>query len=41
MVRNYLNVPASVTRFSITESGSVQDVIGAMFTYSAAQSVIP
>ena len=38
-VRLYLNVTGTVTRFSITESGSVNDVAGGAFTYSAAQSV--
>ena len=34
------NVPTSVTRFSITETGTVTDATGASFNYSSAQSVI-
>ena len=41
VVRLYLNVPATVTRFSITENGTLQDVAGTSFSYSLAQSVIP
>jgi hypothetical protein len=40
-VRLYLSVPATVTRFSITESGTVQNVVGTQFSYSTAQSVFP
>jgi len=40
-VRLYLNLPPTVTRFSITETGSLQDVAGASFSYSQAQAVIP
>lgn len=40
-VRIYLGLPASVTRFSITETGTLQDVTGASYSYSLAQSVIP
>jgi hypothetical protein len=36
-----LNVPAAVTRFSMTESGNVQDGIGNTYNYSMAQTVIP
>jgi probable HAF family extracellular repeat protein len=39
--RLYLNVPATVQRFSIVESGSVQDVIGTSYLYSNGQSIIP
>jgi hypothetical protein len=41
VVRLYLNVPSTVTRFSVTETGTLQDVAGAAFSYSLAQSVIP
>jgi hypothetical protein len=41
IVRLYLNVPSTVTRFSITETGTLQDVAGTSFGYSLAQSVIP
>jgi hypothetical protein len=40
-IRLYLNVPATVTRFSITETGAVQNVVDTQFSYSTAQSVIP
>jgi len=40
-VRFYFNVPATVTRFSITEGGSVQDVRGTTFNYSTGQALIP
>ena len=40
-VRLYFNVPATVTRFSVTEGGPVQDVRGTLFNYSAGQAVIP
>jgi hypothetical protein len=40
-LRLTLNVPATVTRFSITESGTLKDVGGTSFSYSIAQSVIP
>jgi len=40
-IRLYLSVPATVTRFSITESGAVQNVVDTQFSYSTAQSVIP
>ena len=40
-VRLYLNVPSTATRISITENGSVQDVLGTKYNYSAAESVIP
>ena len=36
-----LNIPSTVTRFSITETGNVQNVAGTTFSYSIAQSVIP
>jgi DNA-binding beta-propeller fold protein YncE len=40
-IRIYLNVPPTVTRFSITENGTVQDVIGTNYAYSAGQSTTP
>jgi len=40
-VRIYLNRPSTVTRFSVTENGTVQDATGATSSYSAAQTVIP
>jgi hypothetical protein len=36
-----LNVPATVTRFSMTESGTIQDGAGNTYNYSMAQTVIP
>jgi hypothetical protein len=41
VVRLYLNVPSTVTRISITESGPVQDVLGTNYNYSTAEAVIP
>jgi hypothetical protein len=41
VLRLLLNVPATITRFSITETGSVQDVAGTKFSFSMAQAVIP
>jgi hypothetical protein len=40
-VRVFLNVPATVTRLSVTESGPLANVLGTAYTYSTAQSVIP
>ena len=40
-VRLYLNVPLPVTRFSITEGVTLQNVIGTTLTFSAGQAVIP
>jgi len=40
-VRLYLSVPSTVTRFSITETGTVNNVTGTLYSYSTAQSVIP
>lgn len=37
----YLNVPSTVTRMSLTESGPVQDVLGTNYNYSTAQAVFP
>ncbi len=36
-----LSVPAAVTRFSMTESGTIQDGAGNTYNYSMAQTVIP
>jgi hypothetical protein len=36
-----LNVPTTVTRFSLTESGNMKDGTGNTYTYSLAQTVIP
>lgn len=36
-----LNVPTTVTRFSITEGGNLQDGAGNTYNYSIAQTVIP
>jgi hypothetical protein len=36
-----VNVPATVTRFSITENGLLKDVRGTYFTISFAQSITP
>jgi len=40
-VRLTFNVPATVKRFSVAESGSVTDLAGVSYAYSQAQSVIP
>jgi len=37
----YVNVPSTVTRMSVTESGPVQDVKGTSYNYSTAEAVIP
>ena len=39
-VRLYFNVQPTVTRFSVTESGSLTDKFGRPLTFSTAQSVI-
>ncbi len=36
-----LNVPTTVTRFSMTEGGNLQDGAGNTYNYSMAQTVIP
>jgi hypothetical protein len=41
IVRIFLNVPGTVTRFSITENGSLKNVAGTSSSFSLAQSVIP
>jgi uncharacterized delta-60 repeat protein len=40
-VRLFFNVPATVTRYSLTESGTLQDVAATNYSFSASQSVIP
>jgi hypothetical protein len=37
----YLNVPATVRRFSISEAGTFVNVLGATGTFSATQAIIP
>ena len=36
-----LNVPTTVKQFSITESGTLQDVAAKTYSFSIAQTVIP
>jgi len=38
-VRLYMNVPAGVTRFMLSETGTVGDFTGKTFAYSSAQAV--
>ena len=38
--RVFLNVPASVTRFSVVESGTVRNATGTIVSFSLSQSVI-
>jgi hypothetical protein len=40
-VRVFLNVPSTVTRFSITENGQVEDTAGNNFTFSIGQATFP
>jgi uncharacterized membrane protein len=40
-LRLYLNVPATVTRVSLTESGTLTNVLGTSYAYSTGQAVIP
>jgi type VI secretion system Hcp family effector len=40
-VRFYFNVPATVTRFSVTEGGTAADVRGTIFNYSTGQALVP
>ena len=40
-VRLYLNVPPTVARFSITENGVLQNVIGGNYSFSFGQAVFP
>jgi hypothetical protein len=39
--RLFLGVPSTVTKFSVTEGGPVQDVLGTNYNYSTAQAVYP
>jgi hypothetical protein len=39
--RVYLNIPSTVKRVSITESGPVQDVLGTNYNYSTAEAFVP
>jgi hypothetical protein len=39
--RLYVNVPGTVQRFSITESGSIEDASGSSYAVSMIQAVIP
>ncbi len=39
--RVYLSVPSTVTRFSIAEGGTLNNVLGDSFSFSMAQAVIP
>ena len=41
VVRLFLNVPSTVTKFSITENGTVQDIVGTSYNYSTGQAVTP
>lgn len=41
VIRFYLNVSSTVSKFSITENGTVQDVAGISYNYSIGQAVIP
>lgn len=40
-VRLYFSLPATVSRFSITESGTVQSASGTIYSFSNAQTVFP
>jgi len=40
-VRIYLNVPATVSRFTITENGQVENLAGTSFTFSLGQATFP
>lgn len=40
-VRLYLNVPSTVTRFSVVESGNVKNLPGTLFNFSNGQTVFP
>ncbi len=41
VIRLYLNVSSTVTKFSITENGTVRNVVGTSYNYSIGQAVIP
>jgi hypothetical protein len=36
-----LDMPSTVTRFSMTESGTVQDMVGTSYAYSIGQAIVP
>jgi hypothetical protein len=40
-VRVFFDVPPTVRRFNLVESGTVQDMLGTPFKFSVAQAVIP
>ena len=40
-VRLYLNIPTTVTKFSLTETGTMQDSVGTAYSISLGQAVIP
>jgi hypothetical protein len=40
-VRFNLNVPSTVTRFSIVESGTIENIVGSFYNFSISQAVIP
>ena len=39
-VKLFLNVPSTVKRFTVTETGAVQDIMGRLFNFSTGQQVI-
>ncbi len=41
VVRLYLEVPPTVTRFSLTETGAIQNLAATSYSFSLAQAVIP
>jgi hypothetical protein len=40
-MRLYFNIPSTVSRFTMTETGQVFDVIGLPYSFSFAQAIIP
>jgi hypothetical protein len=40
-VRIFLDIPATVGRFSLTENGTLRDVAGTTYRYSIGQSIMP
>jgi hypothetical protein len=40
-VKLFLNVPSGVSRFSVTENGTVDDIRGQSFNFSTSQVVVP
>ena len=40
-IKVYVTVPATVTRYSMTENGTFQDVAGTSLSFSIAQSIFP